>query len=378
MPQRLPEIELSPGEARRTISLDQFIALNDELAAIVRAGLPLERNLRLVANDIPGQLGETIQNLATRLHHGETLPQAVAAERDRFPGVYRAVIEAGLKTGRLSAALEGLSGFARTYADLRRAIGMALVYPLIVLCLAYGFFVYFVLYVAPAFLKTFHLFRLSTPEILEFIGACKAALPYWVWIVPVLLAVTGVWWIQSGRAMLLQPAWTRRTLGWVPWLRGVLANARAACFADLLALMVEQEVPLPQAVVLAAEATADPSLITGACELATALERGGSLAVASPGPLQPGDGAAAYADPTAVFPPLLRWLMVMGLSYGQLSKSLRHAGQTYRELSKHNASMVKQLLPVLLLLVIGGVAASAYCLSVFVPFTSLLDKLSVF
>jgi general secretion pathway protein F len=135
MPEKFPEVGKEPvGEASiGTISIDHFIALNDELAAIVRAGLPLERSLHEVARDIPGTLGDTVQILATRLGRGETLPQALSAERERFPGVYRAVVEAGLKAGRLSAALEGLAAFARSYAEVPRAVGQALLYPLIVL-----------------------------------------------------------------------------------------------------------------------------------------------------------------------------------------------------------------------------------------------------
>src|SRR5687767_8429700 len=109
MPERFPDAGSGSASewSETTISIDHFIALNEELAAIVRAGMPLERNLREAARDIPGTLGTTVQLLETRLSHGETLPQALAAERHRFPGVYRAVVEAGLKAGRLAIALEG-------------------------------------------------------------------------------------------------------------------------------------------------------------------------------------------------------------------------------------------------------------------------------
>jgi general secretion pathway protein F len=366
MSEKFPEVGRMPvgDSAAGTISIEHLIALNDELAAIVRAGLPLERNLRQVGRDIPGTLGQTVQLLATRLSHGETLPQALAAERHRFPGVYRAVVEAGLKAGRLSAALEGLAAFARSYAELRRAIGMALIYPLIVLTLAYVLFAYFVLQIAPEILTTYSLFRFSTGGTLAAIERCRATLPYWGPILPVILAMIGVWWLHSGRAMLLQPAWTRRTLGWIPWLRGILANSRSACFADLLALLVEQEVPLPEAIVLAAETTADDALVAAARQVATAVERGEPVRDAM--------------TTSAVFPPMLRWLMVTGLKRGLLAKSLRHAGQTYRELSMHHASLVKQLLPVFLLLAVGGTAAFTYCLSVFLPFVSLLNDLSAY
>jgi general secretion pathway protein F len=363
MPEKIPEVGKSPvGEtAAGSVSIDQFIALNDELAALVRAGLPMERGLRDLGRDIPGALGDTVQVLATRLSHGESLPQALAAERHRFPGVYRAVVEAGLKAGRLSAALEGLASFARSYADLRRAIGMAVLYPLIVLTLAYGLLLFFVLAIVPRFLETYSLFRVPTHNVVAWL---RESLPYWGPFPPVLLLLVAVWWIRSGRVMVLQPAWASRMVGWLPWLRGILANSRAACFSELLALLVEHEVPLPEAITLAAEATADDAIVSSAREIAAGIERGDSVT-----------GAVQAAT---AFPPMLRWLMVTGLQRGALVKALRHAAETYRELALHHANLVKQLLPVVFLLGVGATSAFVYCLSVFEPFTALVFELSDF
>jgi general secretion pathway protein F len=347
--------------AAGSISIDQFIALNDELAALVRAGLPMERSLRELGREIPGSLGETVQTLATRLSRGESLSQALAAERERFPGVYRAVVEAGLRAGRLSAALEGLASFARSYAEMRRAIGMAIFYPLLVLTFAYGLLLFFVLEIVPRFLETYSFFRVPTHSIVE---RLRDSLPIWGPIPPVLLLVVVVWWIRSGRVAVLQPAWTHRTVGWLPWVRGILANSRSACFSELLALMVEHEVPLPEAITLAADASADDALAAGAREVAAGVERG--------------DSVTGVVQSATVFPPMLRWLMVTGLQRGELVKALRHAAETYRELSLHHADLVKQLLPVVFLLGIGATSAFVYCLSVFEPFTALVHQLSVY
>jgi general secretion pathway protein F len=364
MPDQTPDVGplLRREASGHTISIDHFVALNDELAAIVRAGLPMERSLRQVGRDIPGTLGKTIQSLATRLSHGETLPQALAAERHRFPGAYGAVVEAGLKAGRLCAALEGLAGFARSYAELRRSIGQALMYPLIVLVLAYVLFVYFVLQVVPKILKTYSLFPFATDPIIQVLDQCRASLAYWGPIVPVVLALFGIWWIQSGRVRMLEPSWGRRVLSWLPWVRGILANARSACFAELLALLVENDVPLHEAIELAAEATGDEATVDEARRVAVSITRG--------------DSPFAEANGGSAFPPMLRWYMHTGLQQGHLASCLRHAASTYRELSLHGTAIVKLLLPVALLLSLGGTAVFVYCISVFVPFTSLMLDLS--
>src|SRR4051794_36850176 len=114
------------GTGPGRLSLDQLAALNDEIAALARAGLPLERGLLTIGRDVPGKLRDVMVTLGERMSRGEGLAEAMAAEGARFPTIYRAVVEAGLRAGRLSVALEGLSGFVRGYAEARRSIGMAL------------------------------------------------------------------------------------------------------------------------------------------------------------------------------------------------------------------------------------------------------------
>ena len=88
------------------VTLDDLIALNDEMLALVRAGVPLGQGLADVGHDVRGSLARVTATLATRVERGESLPQALAASGGLFPPLYRAIVEAGIKSGRLPAALE--------------------------------------------------------------------------------------------------------------------------------------------------------------------------------------------------------------------------------------------------------------------------------
>ena len=54
-----------------TITLDEIVALNDEMLALVRAGMPLEQGLADVAHDVRGNLGRISGMLAERMARGE-------------------------------------------------------------------------------------------------------------------------------------------------------------------------------------------------------------------------------------------------------------------------------------------------------------------
>ncbi len=133
-----------------SITIDQLLALNEEIAALVRAGVPLERGLVVAGRDLRGRLGRIAAALSRRLSRGESLPEALEGEGQSIPPLYRAVVEAGARSGRLPIALEGLAQYVRGYAEARAAIGLALWYPLLVLTLAYALFVGLVSLAVPA------------------------------------------------------------------------------------------------------------------------------------------------------------------------------------------------------------------------------------
>ena len=75
----------------------------------------------------------------------------MAAEPQTFPAVYRAIVAAGLRCGRLAPLLEGLANSARKLREVRHVMLMSLLYPLGVLLLVFGLFSILVLKVLPTF-----------------------------------------------------------------------------------------------------------------------------------------------------------------------------------------------------------------------------------
>ncbi|HWE37983.1 MAG TPA: type II secretion system F family protein [Isosphaeraceae bacterium] len=341
------------------LALRDLIALNDEIAALVRAGVPLDRGLR--ALDAGGGLGAIAATLGDRLARGETLPEALEAERARIPTLYRAVVEAGLRAGRLPVALEGLATFARGVAELRWEIGQALVYPLMVLVLAYGLFVGLVLEVVPRLLAAAEGFRLPVRGALWLLERLEQSAALWVPVVPAGFVALGVAWAWTGRSAGLGPGRAGALLAWVPWARAAMADARAAGFAELLALLIDHRVPLDRAVTLAADATGDRRLVAAGRSVAEATRRGMSAGSSTRG----AEG----------FPPLLRWMLVACQARGDFAASLRHAAATYRRRALRRADWIREALPTLLLLVIGAGATALYTLALFVPLSILLQNL---
>lgn len=343
------------------LSLADFSALNDEITALVRAGLPLDRSLAGIHR---GRLGAVMNRLSERLQHGETLEAALRAEEPSVPPLYAAVVRAGVRSGRLPSALEGLAELARTYTETRRTVGMALLYPVLVLLLGYTLFVGFLMFILPKFLAVFHDFGLPVDRMLTALAWLGYHALYWVPILPVLLVLALALWWRSGRAAALPGIALGRGLGWLPGIRGLLKQVSAAGYADLLALLIEHNTPLPEALALAGDAAGSPSLAKASRALA--------------------EGIAAGAKPEALaaidlgaIPASLRWLILRPTSTGaSLAPSLRHAAKGFRRRAALQTDLIRAFLPTLAMLAIGALAALLYALTLFLPFTALLKQLT--
>ncbi|AGA30461.1 type II secretion system F family protein [Singulisphaera acidiphila] len=357
MPESASEV---PGG--RTISLGHLIALNDEMAALTRAGLPLERGLRDVGRDLSGGLSAAMLRLSARMDQGEGLSEALAADKEGFPPIYRAVVEAGIRAGRLPAALESLAGFVRSYHDARRTIGLAFWYPMVVLVLAYTLFVLMVTQMVPRFLAAFESLEITVPSSMKVLGAIGSTALYWGPILPLLLLFVAVWWAWTGRASSFPSSGSQSPLRWFPWMRAMIANAEAANFAQLLSILITHGVPYHQAVRLASEASGDSKLVVAGHEVAVAVERGDLHAVTG--------GARGI-------PPLLRWILISGQGQGRLADSLAQIATIYRKRALYQAEKLKVFLPTMMLLGIGLSATLLYALTFFIPMSELLRGLAV-
>lgn len=347
----------------RPVTVQELVALNAEIAALVRAGSPLEAGLGRSAEELPGRLGAVAANLSARMKRGESLVDALDAEKGSVPPLYRAVVEAGARTGNVSAALDGLTRYLRGFADARDAVGLALWYPLVVATLAYVLFIGIVVFIIPRFAAAFESLRLpgtTALALLERLGESA-----WLWwpCWPMLLAFVAYAWVQSGRASRFDAgSWT--ILGVFPWMRSLVRDYQSAGFAELLALLLENRIAYPQAVTLAAEATGNAAVIADARAIADQLTLG-----------RPADQAIASVRLRA-FSPMLRWVLSHGKSEEAVVRALRSLAPMYRTRASLKAEKLRAVLPALVILGVGASATLLYVLTLFLPLTAMLDELA--
>lgn len=347
--------------AARPLTIEQLTALSDEIGALARAGVPLDRGLRELALDMPGRLGKLAEQMGRQLERGQRLEEVVAELGETLPPAYRAVIEAGVKAGRLPAAMEDISRTARRIGQLRNSIYLSLVYPLVVLTVAWGLSVFMLTRLGPVLSRMLVDFEVTGPWIIGWYDAGARHIGWLGPLVPIVFTMWLVWaWYRCGRVAAGLELHPLLSLGAVGTLARMQRASRLASLADLLALLVGNSVPLPQAVKLASSAVGSPAIAKGGHEMAEQLRRG-----------------EAIDRPPRGFPPLLAWTIASGQSQSRLIRSLRRTAEVYRDEVVRRSHWLGLYVPILSTLVICGGVVCIYGLVTLGPWIMIMRRLTL-
>jgi general secretion pathway protein F len=350
------------GGKAATPALEDFIILNAEIAALVRARIPLEANLARIGRQLPGKAGALAERIGHRLESGVDLVSAIDVECAKMPPTYRAVLVAGIESNNLGSALEAVVASAARLDQLRRVMSVAMLYPLIIVILACSLLAVILTRVVPSFAWL----NESGFRPFEWLAQWPYTVPLLSVVIPnVLILGAIVWWWRSGR---LRTA-ASPGLGWLSIFTGARRVHRwgeAARFAELLRLLVDRGLPLDKSLRLTADTTADRRLRTAAKNLAAHVHTGDAQPIT----------AVNSEEGRGGFPVLIRLALLHANDRSLLSAGLRQAATMYHERTVRAAEWYAEYLPVLLTVIIGGTFTIGFTLLVLWPYAAMLYEVS--
>jgi type II secretory pathway component PulF len=188
----------------------------------------------------------------------------------------------------------------------------------------------------------------------------QRTLPYWSGGLPLLVILWLVWtWHRSGLVgygVRIHPLFRFGLLGALVRMRQA---GELAALHELLAMLLEHGVPLPEALRLASAAVGSVPSERGAHELAERVERGEPL-----------------ANPPAGFPPLLACLLASPHPSGELPEVLRRSAERYRDEAARRAQWFSLYFPILVTIVFAGGAVVLYAMLTFGPWLVLFQHIA--
>ena len=332
--------ELSLG--RGVLPVESLGTLTRELASLLRAGLPVDGCLRLIALQpaLPAKVRQTVRALETSVSEGQSLSSSMATQGATFPEYYWRLVQASETSGALDVALEDLATYLEATSSMRARLVSALIYPAILLAAAAIAIGVVVGVLIPALTPLFEDARVPPPALISAIAAIEAFVrAYWVWLVflAVAAAATAVFILSSKAARM---SFDRAMLR-VPVLGTVIERRETGRLARTLATLIKGGVPLVEAARVSASVMTNSAMAVHVEDASQSIREGDTL--------------SSPLARSGVFSELFVRLVALGEQTGQLEAMLFRAADVYDGALQRQLQRVIGLITPVVTIVIGGV-----------------------
>lgn len=135
-----------------------------QLSIMVRSALPILESLELLSEQAPNPtLQAVLKEVGLKVSGGTPLSKAFAEHPETFDTIYVSLIAAGEASGDLDVMLERLAAHLDFTVKLNSKIKSALVYPVIVILVAFAVLAFLVAFVLPTFAEIFVQLNIALP-----------------------------------------------------------------------------------------------------------------------------------------------------------------------------------------------------------------------
>lgn len=334
---------------RRTLRSEQspnradVLVLTTELAVMLKAGLPLDRALRVMAGmTTRAPVAALVEDLLASVKAGKPLSQALDNHRALFGEFYINLLRAGEASGHLADTLAQLAAHLEKLSEIRESVISALTYPAILLVVAVLSIVLMLGFVVPQFETLFDDMGEALPWPTRALLSGADFVTGWG---PGLLVALPLALLLGQRAML-SPAgrrWRDARLLKLPILGRIARDADLTRFTRSLGTLLGNGVPIVNALRIAIDTMSNQFLRSSIAALPDAIKRGERLA----------DALAA----ARLFSPLALNMVHLGEETGRLDAMLLELARVQERAIQSTIKRALTLIEPVLILLLGGVIA---------------------
>ncbi|HEW79593.1 MAG TPA: type II secretion system F family protein [Phycisphaerales bacterium] len=352
-----------PPKPKTAIGRNEFLLFNQQLASITKAGIPLERGLRELSNDVASKsMRKLIDAIANDLEAGVSIEKAFEKRQKHFPPLYGKILKAGVETGRLSEMLASLNRQLEVANQTRRIVFEAMAYPAVILALAAviitAVFTIIIPQFEPILTGMFEGAKLPALTTL-FLSMARNVVPFWITAGLLIAAVLAV------LAMLSSfPAGRRfkeSLILKVPVMGRLYHSSILSKMAEAMAMMVAAGCDMPGCLRLSAVTTGSEKMVLESEILAGQIEQGANI-------LEAGQFCKIISR-------LFLYSIQLGTQRNELQDNLYSLGQMYTEQARCGQARLQAVLLPVMLIVVGGFLAVTI-LSMFLPMIQIVTCLS--
>lgn len=348
------------GGGTGRVGIHEFLVFNQELVALLRAGLPVVAGLEiLLERQKNPHFKRILADVREQLVAGTALSDAFLSHGDTFPRLYATSLKAGERSGEVEKVLRRFLGYQKMMGQVKRKVTGAIVYPAVLVSLSVGLIFILLTYVIPRFREFYSGFGGEMPALTVFVVGLATFMR--AHVVEVLLgSVAGVWAFGRWRRT---DAGRRAVDGFLlklPALGVVLHEFALSQFARALATLVGAGTPLVTALEISTGSIGNRRISEAVASVVPKVREGAEL--------------WRSLEQTGQFTSLTVEMIKVGEATGALEEMLTNVSDFYDEAIEAKLQTIINLIEPVILIVMGGVIATIL-LSVYLPMFTILSNI---
>ena len=324
------------------LSSQNLAMFTRELASLVKAELPIDEALRIVAVQpmLPARLRQITNSTLERVLEGEALSDAFTAQGNAFPEFYARLVKSGEMTGSLSDVLDDLAKVLERTAETRSRVGSALVYPAVLMVAAIVAMGVILTVLIPTLLPIFEDAGVQPPVLIRVLsGMQKFVAANW-WLVAILAGAGILALAIAARSPQLRLVIDRALLG-LPLIGSLIERRETARLARTLAVLTRNGVPILDTMRIASGVLSNRAYSEAVRQAGEEIKEGGTLS----GPL----------TRSGLFPDLFLRLTAVGEKTGQMDTMQIRVAEIFETAVERQVERLTGLITPVLTLLIGGI-----------------------
>lgn len=322
----------------RVCGLAEF---TDQLANLFDSGVPLERALRVLEDQVSAPGLKCISAaIAESLCEGSSLAEALTAYPRVFTATYVNMVKVGEEAGTLPEMLKRLAKSLYDEHDLRSRIKAAMLYPVFLGCVGLGTVTVLVVYVIPKFHSFFASLESQLPLPTRLVIETSSILAR-VW--PFLLAggaLAALFILRMLRNKNVRLTLSRLSVR-MPLVGSLIRRSQAARLARTLGILLSHGVNILRAVAVTADTMSNAFIADKVRSAHRAIARGEKLYLSFSG--------------SGLFPSALLQVMAIGQESGTLPQMLLKIADQYDKQTERQLKNFTTMLEPLMVLLVGAV-----------------------
>jgi type IV pilus assembly protein PilC len=327
-----------------------LLVFSQELAALLKAGLPLFQSLDVMLDRQRDPLfRQSLASVREKVKSGVALSDAVRQEGDLYPPIFAASLVAGERSGNLDAVLRRFAAHLRLNQQLRKKAVSASVYPIVLLCMMAALVAVLLVFVIPQFQSFYQGLNVELPLPTRVLLAVAAGLRANLAFILLALAagVTGLvaWLRREGSGTVIDGALLR-----LPYFGGLMRMYATSQLMRTLSTLLAGGLPLLNALEVAAQSVGNRAL--------------GQAVGGATGRIREGASLTQALEATGMLESLPLEMVKVGEQTGALCDMLNAIAEFYdEELDTNMATVLSLVEPVLLVLmavIVAGMLLAFY------------------